>query len=118
MKEFWIFREDGSSYIEDAIDIKDIYTPNNSIIIDNNKTQIKSLSLEEENYYEQFFEKDKEDIILKKINKLIENQNVLSIWDKKFVFGFKKFLNNNCNISIKQKIILDNIYIKVHRSCA
>lgn len=118
MKEFWIFKKDGSSYIEYGEDVGDIYISKDSTveeyIKDNNKKRF--LSKEEENYYEKFFDEVIEEKSQKnkyiKIDILLENQKILSDWERKFVFGFKKSLNNNYNISKRQEEILDNIYLK------
>lgn len=116
MKEFWIFRKNGSSFIEYGDDVNEIYIPNDSKVeqhfINNDK---KTISLEEEKYYEKFFEDDlinkiEQDLI--KVNKLLECQNILSKWEQNFIFGIKKRFNNKNTISKKQEESLNDIYKK------
>lgn len=119
MKEFWIFRKNGTSCIEDGNDIDEIYIPNDSKVeeysIDNNNNK-KTLSLKEEMYYEKFFNGDdilkeiEKDLI--KVDRLLECQNILSKWEQNFIFGIKKRFNNKSVISKKQEESLNDIYKK------
>lgn len=119
MREFWIFRKNGTSYIEDANDVDEIYIPDGSKVEEcsaNNNTNKKTLSLKEEKYYEKFFRAD--DILneidknLIKVDRLLSCQNILSKWEQNFIFGIKKRFNNHTSISETQEEALNTIYKK------
>lgn len=131
MKEFWIFKQDGSSYIEYCNDLSDLHIPQDARVeeIDYEVPQNRKLSAEEEEYYEKCYEEliakeiedEKEETLNTeyiKVDKLIEFQVRLTEWDKKFVFGIKRNLNNKSKISLRQKEILDKIYTKTFKYCA
>lgn len=123
MKQFWIFRKNGTSYIEDAQDVTDLYIPKNSKVEEHSTyNEKKVLSLEEEQYYEKFFTMD--DVVkdidrnLVKVDRLLDCQNILSKWEQNFIFGIKKKFNNRISISKKQEESLNNIYVKKYTNVA
>lgn len=123
MKEFWIYRNDYSS-IETAERIEDLHL-RDVVSIEEHElhsfehNHIKVLSKEESDYYEQFFEDydEKEHInkhyqLDKKVSSVLKSKVSLNTWEKKFIYGLKRSITNNYNISKKQENFLNTIVNK------
>ena len=127
MKEFWVYKKDGSTYIEYANDEGEIYERMSNISYieslnedDNyNNKNIITDEILEMHYSKYMYEMELDDNLEEKndevqaLNELVSianNSNIVSSWDKNFIFGAFRSKNN---LSQKQKyqiIKLQNKY--------
>lgn len=126
MKEYWIYKGE-RSYIEYGEDISDIGVSISNIdyLVENNidtdRIEVKQLSQEESDYYEQFFQEDDEmeyvetkyDKVGNVVSLLLDNHiDSLNNWEKNFIYGMKRNINRGTDFTFRQEDILMNIMNK------
>lgn len=132
MREFNVIRKDGTGMVIDAISEDEVLSTYPGVIsveetkesLERNENRCIINCDEEEAYYEDIYAKlceeeeltPKEVTLRERVNKtiiLVNKSLQVSAWEKKFVFGLKRQVNNHSRITDAQIERLNTIYSRL-----
>lgn len=114
MKEFWIIKN-GVGYIEYGNSIDEICCTSCDSIEEHDLGENydkKTLTKEENDYYEKLFEENNKTFFDYQVDKLLSIITYCNPYESKIIMGIRHNIKKGCKISEKQKNTINNIYKK------